>query len=54
MMDRQLVKFFAHKFSSAPGAYPGQDFERLIAVNIPAPFPKLPRFGNDSLQCVAF
>jgi hypothetical protein len=52
MMHRQLVKFFTGKFSSAPGAYPGQDFERLVAVNISPPFPKLPRFGNDVLQRV--
>lgn len=52
MMHRQLVKFFTGKFSSAPGAYPGQDFKRLGAVNISPPFPKLPRFGNDVLQRV--
>jgi len=54
MMDRQLVKLFAGKFSSAPGAYPGQDLERLIAVNIPPPFPKLPRSRNYMLQRIAF
>lgn len=52
MMDRQLVKFLAGKFPSAPGAYPGQDLERSITVNIPPPLSKPPRFGNDVLQRV--
>jgi hypothetical protein len=52
MMNRQLAKFFAGKFTSAPSAYPGQDLKRLIAVNIATPFAKLPRFGNDVLQRV--
>jgi hypothetical protein len=46
MMHRQLVKFFAGKVSPAPSAYPGQDLEGLIAVNVPPPFPKLARFGK--------
>jgi hypothetical protein len=50
MVDRQLVKFLAGKFPSAPSAYPRQDLERLIAVKIPAPLPQLPRLGKNVLQ----
>jgi hypothetical protein len=39
MVDGQLVKVFAGKFPPAPGADPGQNLERPIAVNIPAPRP---------------
>jgi hypothetical protein len=49
MVHRQLVQFLAGKFSSAPGADPRQDLERLIAVNIPPPRPHLPRRGKNVL-----
>jgi hypothetical protein len=35
VVHRQLVQFLAGKFPAAPGADPRQDFERLIAINIP-------------------
>jgi hypothetical protein len=50
MVDGQLVKFFAGKFSPAPGAYPRQDLERLIAVKIAPPHPHLPRLGKNVRQ----
>jgi hypothetical protein len=53
MVDRQLVKFLAGKFPSAPGAYPRQELERSIAINIPPPHAQLPRLGKNVLQFAA-
>jgi hypothetical protein len=53
MVDRQLVKFLAAKFPSAPGAYPRQELERSIAINIPPPHAQLPRLGKNVLQFAA-
>jgi hypothetical protein len=53
MVDRQLVKFLAGKFPSAPGANPRQDLKRLIAVEIASPRPHIVRLGQNVLQFAA-
>jgi len=54
MMHGQFVKFSAGKFSSAPGAYPGQNLKRLIAVKIAPPGPQLPRISENLFDFVTF
>lgn len=52
VVHRQLVQFLAGKFPAAPGAYPGQDLERLIAIKVAPPHPHLPRLSQNVLQLV--
>jgi hypothetical protein len=52
VMDRQLVQFLAGKLAPAPGAYPWQNFQRLMAIDIAATLALTARFGQDPIQRV--